>query len=559
MLQNQTGTMDPINEEIKSPLEGTTPEESTNQAPTEKVNDKEAQATQYQKELLALIAPLPSPDEKLRAIIDLMESTLSQSGTPQFKRFWEARKLAVELFKDNINPSFRSELWTKYGELTKQARALKDILDEQSSFACEQIEIAIQSLESEVSKIQSITTQEAKHLSFSFPKALKEKQDEYLSTQTELNLLNAAASRINALRKELIKTEMRIKQKNKFFQRLSSIGDSIFPRRKELIKFISQSFQADVDAFIRQHFSGNSVGVPFHILREEIKLLQTLAKSLTLNTQVFTSTRLSMSQCWDKIKDEEKERKKTRVQQKAIYKENSIALFELIGALDSALKEGTLHLDEAFKQLDDITKKIRQTELGREEVKELKEALHKCQVEIQSRKQREEDVRLEKKNEQDRINRQKFIDLKSEIEQLIEQAPTLDHDHLHSNRDAVKEKIRHATLNKVQRMELDPLLRQIGDLLTLKRETALMMMSDDDRTTMNNLVSVHEQRLARRREIKAQLDNLRKAASASGLDFEQSINLTTQIEEEKQRFEQATEAVAEIEMMIDQLKKKQGA
>src|ERR1700733_14369049 len=74
-------------------------------------------------------------------------------------------------------------------------------------------------------------------------KTLEEKADFYTSLQAEINILNTQAARINSLRKELIKTEMRVRKKNKFFQRLSAAGDKVFPRRKELIQDVSHQFQ----------------------------------------------------------------------------------------------------------------------------------------------------------------------------------------------------------------------------------------------------------------------------------------------------------------------------
>ena len=79
-----------------------------------------------------------------------MELTLAQKGTPHFKSFWEARNLCVELFKQNISAAIKQPLWNKYSELSKEARRLREILDEQSAFAAEQIEIAIQALEKEI-------------------------------------------------------------------------------------------------------------------------------------------------------------------------------------------------------------------------------------------------------------------------------------------------------------------------------------------------------------------------------------------------------------------------
>ena len=51
-------------------------------------------------------------------------------------------------------------------------------------------------------------------------KSLLPKKEFYLEIQKELTLFNALAGRINSIRKEIIKTQMRISSKNKFFTKL---------------------------------------------------------------------------------------------------------------------------------------------------------------------------------------------------------------------------------------------------------------------------------------------------------------------------------------------------
>src|SRR5262249_4301894 len=67
-------------------------------------------------------------EDKLQLAIDFMEASLAQGGTPHFRSFWEARRLCLPLFKENISPVLRSQLWTKYSEFSKEARRLKEIL-----------------------------------------------------------------------------------------------------------------------------------------------------------------------------------------------------------------------------------------------------------------------------------------------------------------------------------------------------------------------------------------------------------------------------------------------
>ena len=39
---------------------------------------------------------------KLQIAIEFMREALAQAGAPQFKEFWEVKKLCLELFKENL-------------------------------------------------------------------------------------------------------------------------------------------------------------------------------------------------------------------------------------------------------------------------------------------------------------------------------------------------------------------------------------------------------------------------------------------------------------------------
>jgi hypothetical protein len=237
----------------------------------------------------------PSAEKKIQLAIAFMRSLLSQDETPRFKDFWECRRLCLLLFKESITPKARAQLWSEYVELSNEARRLKDILDEQAAFAIEQIELAILSIEGDLENWPVLL---ANAEDIEFPKenvSVKDRRETYNAIQKELQLLNTLASRINALRKEVIKTDMRIRIKNRLLERLSACGDRVFPRRKDLIQEISKEFISTIDQFVATYFkTGEIKELPLHILREEIKFLQVLAKVLTLNTQTFTDVRLKL-------------------------------------------------------------------------------------------------------------------------------------------------------------------------------------------------------------------------------------------------------------------------
>lgn len=493
------------------------------------------------------------PEAKLQLAVDFMEASLAQGGTPHFRSFWEARRFCLSLFKENISPILRSQLWTKYSELSKEARRLKEILDEQSAFAVEQIEIAISALEQDISQFNEQAEKPAFSESLVFPTVLNSQFEIYQKLQSHLNILNTQASRINALRKELLKTEMRVRHKNKFFQRLSSAGDAVFPTRKELIKQISQQFAQDVEQFINNHFGENPSNESLYILREEIKALQGLAKVLTLNTHSFTQTRTRLSECWDQIKVEEKERKKERAQQRVLFKQNAEEIEALIQALKESFEKNEETLVETQKKIEGIVTQMRQVELGREELKVLRDYLGVVRQLVQERLKKEENARQQQENERSHQKKEKYRILKEQIEHLMQDHENQEVDQLIANRDALVEHIHDSALTKNEKQELERLIKPLRDVITEKKEKAMMTLSEDDRQSLQQLKTILQQRKERCQEIKNQLEILRKAAGSSSLDFEKAISYKTQILHERERLEKANLAIQEIENKISEV------
>lgn len=495
-------------------------------------------------------------EAKLQLAIDFMEASLAQGGTPHFRSFWEARRLCLPLFKENISPALRNQLWTKYSELSKEARRLKEILDEQSAFAVEQIEIAIQALEKEISQFDEQVEKPAFHETLIFPQVLQAHYDVYQNLQQQLNILNAQASRINALRKELLKTEMRVRHKNKFFQHLSAAGDKVFPKRKELIKQLSQQFSDDIDQFIKQHFGADPLHDSLYILREEIKALQGLAKVLTLNTHSFTQTRTRLSECWDRIKVEEKERKKERAQQRIIFKQNAEEIVKQIQTLKKTLEQNAESSTEAQKKVEGIVIQMRKVELGRDELKALRDALGEVRKMIQDRIKSDEAMRQQQEVERNRQKREKYQTFKQQAEHLIQEQEAQDVDQLIADRDLLLAQIHESPLSKNEKQELERIVKPLRDIITDKKEKALLALSEDDRQALQQMQNILKQRKERRQEIKNQLEVLRKAAGSSSLDFDKAMTYTSQINEEKGRLEKANHAIQEIERQISELQVK---
>jgi hypothetical protein len=451
------------------------------------------------KEFEQQLARLQTPEEKVAFGLGFMRSSIGQEGSPRFREFWEARRWVLPCFREGINPAIRSKLWEEYVELTVEARRLKDILEEQSSFAVEQIELAIGGIEKELQNFQ-VLLEKAPH--FSFPSeapSIHPKGEVYNQIQRELSLLNTMASRLSGLRKEVIKTDMRIRFKTKFFKRLSELGDQIFPKRKQKMDEISELFLRDVEGFVARHFQeGRVVGAPYFALREEIKALQGIAKVFTLSSAVFNKTRLLLSQCWDQLKVLEKERKK------------------VVQAKRAASLEQELLNDAAQKQEKAIEEEERQKILDK---------------------------------------KAKVAALKEAILRLIEEGPSMEISLLERQLEEWKASWKETSPSKFEQLSVERSLRQLKTMMTEKKETALLNLNEDQKEALQSLQQVLEQRKQRRQEIKEQLEQHRKALSSSNLDFEKAMLLRELLEQEKEMLDKANQGIEEVEIKIEELER----
>lgn len=504
------------------------------------------------QEFYEKLAAFATPEEKIAHGLAFMRTSISQEGTPRFREFWEARRAVLPFFKENLNSVARSKLWDEYVELTVEARRLKEILEEQSTFAMEQIDLAIRALEGDISNFEALLGQVGE---ISFPQespTIQQKASLYNQVQRELHLLNTLANRLTGLRKEIVKTDMRIRFKTRFLKCLSELGDHIFPKRRELIEQISSEFEKDVEQFIANYFrEGQAAGVPYYALKEEIKALQSVAKILTLSSPAFSRTRLKLSACWDQIKTFEKEHRKFVSEKRQASSEQTQSLQAKIEELKGRSEE--MALRDLDKELANLSREMRALPLQREDVRFLRDEMEKLRaphVAEQEKKAREFE---ETEREKLRLKREKILAAKEQIANLLKEGPKMDLEILVAGVDEMKKELEGAELSKVERQQLERQLRPLQDLIADKKEQSLLNLSDDEKKTLENLHLVLEQKKQRRKEIKEQLESHRKHLSTSGLDFEKAMLYRELIDQEKERFDTANRGIEEIEQKIAQL------
>lgn len=493
-----------------------------------------------------------SVESKIEYAIDFMEKSIAKEQNADFKAFWEARMKCLTLFKENIPPFLRNQYWVKFSELSKQARRLKDMLDNESDFAAEQIDIAVSDIEKGLDQLADVVKEENGLELPVLAQSLKENFNIYNDGQQELKHLNLFATRITSLRKELIKTEMRVRSKNKFFERLSKAGDRIFPRRKELIQEISQVFAADVENFIEQCFRQEN-RYPTFDLREEIKALQSAAKIFTLNTQTFSQTRLVLSECWDKLKEKDKERKIEFDKRKEFFKQNAEELKKLIDEAVAKFEAGESTLHQSLAFIDEMQGTMRKTDLGKDDVKNLRDSLALFRDKLQEKQRHLDEERLKQEDLRNEQKRELFEQHRKKCQELLDKANDLSAEEIVTQKELLAEEIQKSALSKLEKIELDKLLKQFKEILREKKEQALMALPDDEKLALQQLKELLVQKKEQRNEFKEKVEQFRKLLGTSNLSFEKSLEYNERMVEEKMSYEKAQKAVQEIEMKIGKL------
>lgn len=492
---------------------------------------------------------MPTHEEKIAHGLEFMRSSISQEGSPRFREFWEARREILPCFKENLNPAIRSKLWNEYVELTVEARRLKDILEEQSAFAMEQIDLAVKSIEGDLLNLEVLLGQMEEIAFPSWSGSVGEKSAVYTKLQRELNLLNTLASRLNGLRKEIIKTDMRIRFKTKFFKHLSELGDQIFPKRKDLIEKVSSEFEKDVEQFIAKYFQGEAVsGAPYYAMREEIKALQAMAKMLTLNSSAFNRTRLTLSRCWDKIKVLEKEHKKEVFEKKQVSFGQRQEVQTRIEALKARSSE--LSLRDLDKEIEEIVRDMRSISLHRDDVRALRDELSQLRTPYLAAQEQKARELEEAEKEKLRLKKERVTQIKEEIAFLTKEGAQIELEDLLARFNELLQNIDQLEAPKIEKQQIERTLRSLKDLVADRKEHSLLNLSDDDLKTLENFRTILAQKKQRRQEIKEQLEIYRKSLGSSNLDFEKAMLYRELMDQEKERLDKANLAIEEIEQKI---------
>lgn len=513
---------------------------------TENAAKADSQASVSLKDMVAAVEEQPDVEAKLTVAIAFMERAMGQKDSPDFRTFYALRKICQELFRGSVAAGLRQKLWGRYSELQDEARRLKQILDEESDFAVEQIEIAVKGLEEELRDLPKLLEQAPELPLSATVKALKETFEEYVSMQKELQLLNACAARIHSLRKELMRTPMRIGQKNRFFHRLSVAGDAVFPRRKELMGLISTRFLADVETFSKDLLAKENLSEMVFFLREEVKAFQHYAKLFTLNPKAFNRVRAELGACWEKLREAEKEHRKERAKLRVVSQANMQKVEAELEEANSAFTAGTLTVDEGKQKVDGWISSMRTLELDRDAFRLLQGKVRTFREKLLDTLRSAEELRQREQKAREQERRAALLLLREQVDRLIHGAPSFTSEALAKEYTALAAQIEQSTAQRAEKLELQRRLRPIRDAITEKKAQELLALPPETREVAQQLHALLESHLQQRNEIRTQLEEYRAQQSLSGQNFAQALTLREQVQEEKERLARLDAVIEEI-------------
>lgn len=459
-------------------------------------------------------------DEKVRLCLDFMKKALSQSQDANFKVFWEAKAKCLEVFKEDLSLYIRERLWNEYLEINNQEKSLRAHLEKEASFAIEQIILAIDALQDETENIPSLV---AKTEDVNIPQ-LDIQSDLFESCQKELNVLNILAEKTQSLKKEIISTQIRYRDKNQFLKKLSVVADKIYPRKKTLIHEISEAFESDVALFSKSLTAPNIKAMRLFDIKDKIKKYQGLAKVLSLNTATFTKTKADLSGLWDKIKKMDDVRRKVSSEKKELYKKNFDQVQSNIDAIIKKNCEENVEEKTLLKEIEGLLSSMKQMELAKRDIKILRDKIEGLQDEILGKDTKEKEI-FEKQE------LQKALDLKNEALELV--------------RSKLKDKDLLDKVNILEEKRKSLSLSQKEDLLIedlLKTASSIIPKAEGDIHADLQIFTDFKA------ELKGRIEHIRKLLGGSAQDFEKAFIYQELLEKEKNLFKDLEKSIEKMEV-----------
>lgn len=480
------------------------------------------------------------PEDQLHLAISFMKESILETKNLRFKDFWSAQKICLTLFKEKMGQTQRKQLWSEYIELLKEARCLKELVEEEATFSFNQIDLAVKALEQEVENLDIQLGSIDKKL-FSPPKhAYTQKKNAYRQWSAQLVTLKSAASRLVSLRKELLGLSLQAVKRRNLLNRLDQLGDVIFPIRKKLIEKVSATFIKDVEDFVTSRcIDQGKESIPYYILQKEIKSFQAFARMLHLNQSDFKRTRDLLSKAWDSLKEKEVEDKHKQKEINQQQKENFETISNKVLAFKDFCQEPVnLIKDKVIYKKEALLDEARSMVLQKEAFSQLVADIKKIEQEAFSKIK-------EKLLQKKMIEEKRVKQLKESLSKLMEEKSRYSFEELERHQEAC--------ISEYTLYDLSPFDRLMLEHQLLDLKTAILDKKGEKLALKEEIEVLYGERLDLKEEIKNKIEIYRKQIGMSALDIEKAFIYSELYESAKTHLCKVSAALQNLEEKFSNL------
>lgn len=330
-------------------------------------------------------------------IFSALEASPVISDLSQMKSFIEAADFSDWSVFNNAKRSFlenfklyqsqdKQKIWKEFTEVADSARGIKKHQEEEGDFAAEMIAKALDAHEIE---LQNKPSSVLSHPLFEKVDAFKTVKQELKQALSLIKFLSLKGSQLQALRQELTKTGMRLSVKGKLFDRLSKLGDAVFPVKKECNRQLIEAFHIGLEAFIK----GCQKREDGEEILFEIRIIQSFLKEMTLRKQEYDLIKTSLDPLWKKaviLKDKNELVLKELHLKSMELKKTFQVEFDSLKALVEAGKD-----QEAIKLYESLILKLKDRNIQKNDYKSLKYDLEHFSKPVFDRLKEQKDLKVE--------------------------------------------------------------------------------------------------------------------------------------------------------------------
>jgi chromosome segregation ATPase len=260
-----------------------------------------------------------------------------------------------------------------------------------------------------------------------------------------------------------------------------------------------------------------------------------------------------LSECWDSIKHLIQERKKVAGEQRALFKQHKDAIHQEIELLKKEFEAGTMAPKVVEEKLEGISSRMRNTQLGKIEIRQLRDELHALHEAVYEKMRAGQNQDRNSVKDRDAKMKGRFEEIRQKIQDLYGRIGALSHDEMSKELVALTKQLVSLPVAEADKLQLEKEIHNIRDLVQEKRAQAVLALSTDDQAKLGELKAMLEEEKKARQELKMRLESHRRMKGSSSLDFREALQYNDTIKEEKERLEKIDRTIEELEDQIAEI------